>query len=83
VSATALPVASAAKPEPVRGPSRRVIASVARWSLPVALLLATLVAVLGLGGTLFTSAPVSPEPPAVALDLSGPPSQVAPTTCCR
>ena len=66
----------------MRGSGRRVAATVARWALPVALLAATLVAVLGLGGTLLGSAPMRPAPPAVALDLSGPaPADTA--TCCR
>jgi ABC-type enterobactin transport system permease subunit len=70
----------------MRGPGRRMAVSVARWSLPAALLLATLVAVLGLGGTLFSPAPTSPAPPSAALDLSGPPTPADaahPAGCCR
>ncbi len=79
---TAPLVGSAAKPEFVRGSGRRVATTVVRWTLPFALLVAALVAVLGLGGTMLTSAPVSPAPPAVSLDLNRPPPADH-TACCR
>lgn len=70
MSGTAPHVASAAKPEPVS----RLLARVVRWSLPVALLAATLVAAFGLGGLLLHH-PVRPAaPPPVSLNLSTPPA---------
>jgi hypothetical protein len=44
-----------------------------RWTLPLALVVAAGVAVLGLGGTLLGPAG-PPDPPTVALDLTGPSS---------
>jgi hypothetical protein len=69
---TVPPVASAARPEPapVR-PQESLLRRLVRWSLPAALVVAAVVAVLGLGGTLFGSADAPPVP-TVALDLTGP-----------
>lgn len=63
------PAASVAKPDLMP----RLLARAVRWSLPVALLVAALVAMLGLGGLLF-GGDAAPGPPTIALDLTRAPA---------
>jgi hypothetical protein len=56
----------------------RLLARVARWSLPAALLVATLVAAVGLGSLLFADPATPPAAPPVALNLSSAPALPVP-----